>query len=842
MTAVELLADYEWIAAGLVRHGHAWLVRQYNEVEELDGSLRKVRDALLRSAPALSRDLDCLPDQLLGRLAEAADPTLAPLLEQLKVVQNRRPLQVVRSGLQRSSGSLHSVFAGHRRWISAVAFHSDDSLAITASWDGTAIVWDVASGTPLHTFNLGGGQKFGAEIREVAFAGDGTMITGGEYGEVIVWDLFTAAQLHTLTGHQSRIGPMTVTLDGRIAITGDCDGTVLVWNLESGARIHTLTAHWNPVDGFTGGKNRPSLEWNADVVSEAPIPSGTTRTRGSEDVPLDLSLMPPLSRAHGYGSPVHDVAVTGDGRQAITCGPDGTAAVWDLASGNRLRTLTSAGGTVRSIAVTPDGNHALIRDSRAVTVWDLRTWTLMHVLTGPNYEVRSMVVSPDGGRLVMGTGPGMVSVWDLKADAWLHTIADRDGSDVSRVAVNSNGARAVTAGGRKAVVWDLETAKPLHTLVGHHEGIHAVAITNDGTRVMTGSDDGMAMLWDLTTAQDSQPFLGHTGPVNAIAVTADGTRAVTGGRDGRAVVWNLTDGSPLHRLAGHDAPIRSVAITDDGSRAVTGGGDGIAAVWDLATGQLLHAIDGPRSGPWPVAVSKDGTRFFTGEAEWTVKVWDLSSGVLLDTLSGGWSYPNSGGHTGHITVTKNCSRIIAGASPGKLIVWDLPNRTQPFKLPHSFNGVKWLAVTSDGQRAITASANLPPVVWDLEAGVSLRVLPEYDSGEPVAISSDGTRVVVGDYGGARLYDLESELPARSLTGCRGPVAAVSISDDGAWIAVAGEDGSVLVWEWATGEQVAGWYGDVPMCQLTWADRAPVFVAADVLGAVHVLRFRRAVLR
>ena len=113
--AAALLTGYDWITIGLARRGLAQLAGDYG-LPAMD-SLRIVRDALSRSARALSSDSHCLPDQLLGRLTGVQDAALAPLLARLRAEQAHRPLQIIRSGLQQPSGSLVHILTGHRDTI-----------------------------------------------------------------------------------------------------------------------------------------------------------------------------------------------------------------------------------------------------------------------------------------------------------------------------------------------------------------------------------------------------------------------------------------------------------------------------------------------------------------------------------------------------------------------------------------------------------------------------------------------------------------------------------------------------------------------------------------------------
>jgi hypothetical protein len=234
--AAVLLTGYDWIAIGLTRRSVAQLVGDYG-LPAVQG-LQLVRDALNRSARILASDPDCLPDQLLGRLGGVQDAGLAPLLARLRAEQAHRPLQIIRSGLQQPSGSMAQILAGHQDPIWAVAVTGDGSLAVTGSEDGTAVVWDVVTGKPMHTLTGHHGR-----VGAVAVNSDGSQaVTGGGDGTAMVWDLATGTVLRVLP-IQHMLAAVAVSGDGSRAVTGGGDGTAIAWDLATGTALHTLTGH-----------------------------------------------------------------------------------------------------------------------------------------------------------------------------------------------------------------------------------------------------------------------------------------------------------------------------------------------------------------------------------------------------------------------------------------------------------------------------------------------------------------------------------------------------------------------------------------------------------------------
>src|SRR5207248_7676156 len=72
----------------------------------------------------------------------------------------------------------------------------------------------------------------------------------------------------------------------------------------------------------------------------------------------DLESGQELRTLAGHSSIVYGVAVTADGRRAVSASEDKTLKVWDLESGQELRTLAGDSASVSGVAVTADGRRA----------------------------------------------------------------------------------------------------------------------------------------------------------------------------------------------------------------------------------------------------------------------------------------------------------------------------------------------------------------------------------------------------------------------------------------------------------------------------------------------------
>ena len=85
----------------------------------------------------------------------------------------------------------------------------------------------------------------------------------------------------------------------------------------------------------------------------------------------------------GHGDWVRAVAVSPDGRRAVTASNDRTLKVWELESGRELQTLSGHAGWVRAVALAPDPWRAVSASSdRTLKVWELESGRELQTLSG----------------------------------------------------------------------------------------------------------------------------------------------------------------------------------------------------------------------------------------------------------------------------------------------------------------------------------------------------------------------------------------------------------------------------------------------------------------------------
>jgi hypothetical protein len=265
-----------------------------------------------------------------------------------------------------------------------------------------------------------------------------------------------------------------------------------------------------------------------------------------------------------------------------------TAARHAIRTAARQISRLDHGSSVSAVAFSPDGTRVASGSSDgSARVFDAATGAEIARLDHDD-SVSAVAFSPDGTRVATGSYDDSARVFDAATGTEISRLDH--GSGVRAVAFSPDGTRVATGSSDdSARVFDAATGTEIARL-DHDDSVSAVAFSPDGTRVATGSSDDSARVFDAATGTEIAR-LDHGNKVSAVAFSPDGTRVATGSSDGSARVFDAATGTEIARLD-HGSLVPAVAFSPDGTRVATGSSDGSAQVWWADHDQLIDQAVG----------------------------------------------------------------------------------------------------------------------------------------------------------------------------------------------------------------------------------------------------------
>jgi WD40 repeat protein len=286
----------------------------------------------------------------------------------------------------------------------ALALTSDGRWLAAGLWDGTVLVWDLASGGTRR--ELKGHTR---DVRSLAFAGDGkSLISGSDDGTARLWDASTGAELVTLKDPDGKkVRHVSITADASTALTTTSLGDTLrpgpkvtVWDVKKGT---ARAAHASEDGSGTAGLViAPDGSFFAELQA---------RTIYMRDVKTG-KILKQLAE-HEYS--VSRLRISADGKTLFAGGINGHLAAWDARSGTRLWEVKGHDSAIQCVAISGDGRRALSTSTgNRIKVWDVKAGKELAAVPRELGDVTDAAFTTDG-KVVIFDRPGTVEVWDTDA-------------------------------------------------------------------------------------------------------------------------------------------------------------------------------------------------------------------------------------------------------------------------------------------------------------------------------------------------------------------------------------------------------------------------------------------
>ena len=601
--------------------------------------------------------------------------------------------------------------------------------------------------------------------------------------------------------------------------------------------------------------------WMVDALGLAPADDPPMAPMIRRNLAAWSGRLDGLVRRLDHPEAVTRVAISPDGKLALTGCLDQKARLWDLATGALIGEPWPSAGIVESVAFRPpDGRVAVVAAGAVARLREVSTGRALGApMPHPAVAFRA-VFRRDGRGLMTVAKSDTVYFWDAETGA--PTGRAQPPSEPGRVAFcaayRGDGQTALIGlidpdrlmGASAVVRWDVAAGRAIGPPLTLPSAVLDLACSPDGKAALTACADGTCRLWDIDNWEPAGPPMAHPSIVEPAVFSPEGKTILTGCGDGLVRRWDAATGRPLGPGLVHQSAVWGLVFDPTGPRALTGSADHAARLWDLApepdpgppagdpgprhtaerlrrTPRVLYTPDRrlvlsadrrgsvklaevrgdralagpirlPAGGVKLIALAPDGTRFAAAAA---------AAGAPLAQTWDDHGRPlatlPAGGGALAMTFSPDGRLLATVDEQHHLRLWDA-REGRPVPIPAAVltSAYRDVAFAADG-RSLVAATTWGPTVrrFHLDAGAPDPVaFPNAPGTARVALSPDGTRVLTVSAKAVRLLDAADGRELAAPVVQSDTLLDAAFSPDGTLVVSLCEQGGVRVWDVRAGEQ------------------------------------------
>jgi WD40 repeat protein len=670
---------------------------------------------------------------------------------------------------------------GHTDFVNSAVFSPDGKLALTASKDKTARIYDVATGKEIHC--LTGHTE---EVKFGVFSPNGKLvITASDDKTTRLYDVSSGEFLKVLSNLNCFIGSVVFSPDEKLVLIKSCS-TVSIFEIDTGRQLEFLSF---PIEGIHSatfsqdGKLVETLNYSGEIrIYEI--------STGKEAVPLNC---------HSH---ILNSAIFSPDGKLILIESDSSTFIYDVSAGKDRSLIRGFSKRIECASFSSKGEFALIASRDTALIYNVKTREELKIITPDARDKIYRVAFSSDEKLALVSFISSTRIYEVSTGKELQLLSGHTRL-ISSAMFSPDGKLVLTASlDNTARIFSIDTGKIVHVLSGDTKEITSFEFSSDGKKIITTSEDHVATICEIGTGK-GLGLIEHNDRIISNEFSPDGSLALTASWDGTAFIFDALNGKVFRKLSDNNNSIISASFSPNGKFIITHNVDGNNYIFEVSTDIKGPNLFSENTGTFCSAV-------FSSNSKW-VLISDLISNAVLYEVSTGKVVYDFGEQLlvdvvkfsldGHLLLISS-----QGGNAGDFdFIFDLPSRSMlhefPKRKPFSPSFQKLTDIDSLGKFALLVSNDGTARMYDLGTRSDTYTLSDPNHNIDFANFSPNGQLILtrSSDGSSRIWDRASGKELFTLSAKTEQEILIKFSPDGKFIITTSADHKTILWETATGK-------------------------------------------
>ncbi|KAG5983995.1 cross-pathway control WD-repeat protein cpc2 [Claviceps digitariae] len=310
---------------------------------------------------------------------------------------------------------LKGTLEGHNGWVTSLATSMENpNMLLSASRDKTLIIWNLTRDETQYGYPKRSLKGHSHIVSDCVISSDGAYALSASWDKTLrLWELATGTTTRRFVGHTNDVLSVSFSADNRQIVSGSRDRTIKLWNTLGDCK-------------FTINE-KGHTEW-VSCVRFSPNPQNPVIVSSGWDKLVkvwELSSCKLQTDHIGHTGYINTVTISPDGSLCASGGKDGTTMLWDLNESKHLYSL-NANDEIHALVFSPNRYWLCAATASSIIIFDLEKKSKVDELK-PEFtavgkksrepECVSLAWSADGQTLFAGYTDNIIRAWGVMSRA-----------------------------------------------------------------------------------------------------------------------------------------------------------------------------------------------------------------------------------------------------------------------------------------------------------------------------------------------------------------------------------------------------------------------------------------